>query len=80
MGIGKYRVLQTLQYPFFSVMFISWGGMGLYRQRLKQKTLLLVVLFGFLIFLIMPGTRKESEQDLPEEGERLEIPKEEEEE
>lgn len=61
-------------------MFISWGGMGLYRQRLKQKTLLLVVLFGFLIFLIMPGTRKESEQDLPEEGERLEIPKEEEEE
>ncbi|MDE7318273.1 MAG: SpoIID/LytB domain-containing protein [Lachnospiraceae bacterium] len=54
--------------------------MGLYRQRLKQKTLLLVVLFGFLIFLIMPGTRKESEQDLPEEGERLEIPKEEEEE
>lgn len=61
-------------------MFISWGGMGLYRQRLKQKTLLLVVLFGFLIFLIMPGTRKESEQELPEEGERLEIPKEEEEE
>ncbi len=52
----------------------------MYRQRLKQKTLLLVVLFGFLIFLIMPGTRKESEQDLPEEGERLEIPKEEEEE
>lgn len=52
----------------------------MYRQRLKQKTLLLVVLFGFLIFLIMPGTRKESEQELPEEGERLEIPKEEEEE
>lgn len=52
----------------------------MYRQRLKQKTLLLVVLFGFLIFLIMPGIRKESEQDLPEEGERLEIPKEEEEE
>lgn len=51
--------------------------MGLYRQRLKQKAMLLVVLFGFLIFLLMPGTQERSDGEVPEEGEHLEIPKEE---
>lgn len=52
----------------------------MYRKRLKQKLLLLVALTGFLILLIMPGGSEEADRNLPEEGERLEIPKEEEEE
>ncbi len=51
----------------------------MYRQRLKQKTMLLIVLFGFLVILLLPGTGDGSGREQPEEGERLEIPKEEEE-
>lgn len=50
----------------------------MYRQRLKQKALLLVVLLGFLMILIMPGSIREKEEQVPEEGEQLVIPDEEE--
>ena len=74
---GYCRVCST---RFFRLQTeIERGGMGLYRQRLKQKALLLVVLFGFLVFLLMPGISEKPDQDTPEEGERLEIPEEEEE-
>lgn len=53
------------------------AGDGMYRKRLKQKAMLLVVLMGFLIILIMPG--REREEAVPEEGEQLVIPEEEEE-
>ena len=50
----------------------------MYKKRLKQKAMLLVVLLGFFILLIMPRSIRESEEHRPEEAERLEIPKEEE--
>ena len=50
----------------------------MYKRRLKQKAMLLVVLLGFLILLIVPETRREQEE-VPQEGELLEIPKEDEE-
>ena len=50
----------------------------MYRKRLKQKSMLLIVLVGFLILLVMPG-RETREEDQPGEGERLVIPEEEEE-
>lgn len=40
--------------------------------------MLLVVLMGFLVILVMPGPRRESQEQTPEEGERLVIPKEDE--
>lgn len=49
----------------------------MYWKRVKQKAMLLVVLLGFLIILIMPGRKRE--ETGPEEGEQLQIPKEEEE-
>lgn len=52
----------------------------MYRQRLKQKTMLLIVLFGFLVILLLPGTGDGSGREQPKEGERLEIPEKEEEE
>lgn len=48
----------------------------MYRKRLKQKAMLLVVLLGFLIILIMP----DREQKEPERGEELILPGKEEEE
>lgn len=48
-----------------------------YRKRLKQKALLLVVLLGFFIILIMPGEKRQEDGKTAEEGERLVIPKEE---
>lgn len=50
----------------------------MYRKRLKQKAMLLIVLVGFLILLVMPG-RERREEEKPEEGEQLVIPEEEEE-
>ncbi len=50
----------------------------MYKRRLKQKAMLLVVLLVFLILLIVPETRREQEE-VPQEGELLEIPKEDEE-
>ncbi len=50
----------------------------MYKKRLKQKAMLLVVLLGFFILLIMPRSIRESEEHRPEEAERLKIPKEEE--
>lgn len=50
----------------------------MYKKRLQQKAMLLIVLMGFLILLIVPGPARESEEPSPEEAERLEIPKEEE--
>lgn len=51
----------------------------MYRKRLQQKALLLIVLIGFLIILIMPGPREKSDEEMPKEGEQLVIPQEEEE-
>lgn len=50
----------------------------MYKKRLKQKAMLLVVLLGFFILLIMPRSIRESEEHRPEEAERLVIPEEEE--
>lgn len=50
----------------------------MYRQRLKQKALLLVFLTGFLVFLVAGGPDDGREKS-PQEGERLVLPKENEE-
>ncbi|HBN57207.1 MAG TPA: hypothetical protein DD414_10565 [Lachnospiraceae bacterium] len=48
------------------------------RERIKAKAMLLVVLTGFFIFLILPGTDRKTEEKNTEEAERLVIPGEEE--
>lgn len=50
----------------------------MYKKRLRQKAMLLVVLLGFFIILIMPEPKTDTQDEVPEEGERLVLPKDEE--
>ena len=49
----------------------------MYRQRLKQKAILLIFMTGFLAFLLAGGAKRTKEPQ-GQEGEKLEIPKDEE--
>ncbi len=49
----------------------------MYQERIKTKAMLLVVLTGFFIFLILPGSDRKTEEKKTEDAEHLVIPKEE---
>jgi len=78
--LGKRKIpgiAWDVQYPFLYSEDGTWktGGQDLYRQRLKWKAILLVLLTGFLAFLLAGEPRKSKEEG-PEEAEKLVIPEE----